>query len=73
MWTPCYSVKQISFSVSLVLRLYKIHLIMWTVAYLSHKIVQYHWLIHQLDIIIALVRMVLDSGYLSRQLWIVLL
>ena len=30
---------------------------------LSHKIVQYRWLNHQLDIILTIVRIVLASGY----------
>ena len=44
-------------------RLYKIHSIMRTLASLSHKIVRHRWLIHQLDIILTLVIIVLASGY----------
>ena len=53
MWTPCL----------LVPRLYKIYSIMWTLTSLSHKIVGHRWLIHQLDIILTVVRIVLASGY----------
>ena len=56
MQTLRYSVKWTDFVVLLVPGLYKIHLIMWTLAGLSHKIVQHRWLIHQLDIILTLVR-----------------
>ena len=56
MLTPRYSVKWTDFVVP---ELYKIHSI-HSLTGLSHKIV---WLIHQLDIILTLVRIVLDSGY----------
>ena len=36
---------------------------MRTMAGLSHMIVRHHWLIHQLDIILTVVRIVLASGY----------
>ena len=36
---------------------------MRTLGSLSHKIVRHHWLIHQLDIILPLVIIVLASGY----------
>ena len=63
MRTPRYSVKRIEFAVPLIPILYKIHSIMRTLAGLLHKIVQHHWLIHQLGIILTLVRIVLASGY----------
>ena len=63
MRTPCYFVKRTDFVVPLVPGLYKIHSIMWTLAGLSRKIVWHHWLIHQLDIILTLVRIVLAFGY----------
>ena len=60
MWTPRYSVKWTDFAVPVVPGLYKI---MRTLGGLSHKIVWHCWLIHQLDIILTLVRTVLASGY----------
>ena len=63
MRTPRYSVKWTDFAVLLVPGLYKIHSIMQMLAGLLHKIVRHHWLIHQLDIILTLVRIVLASGY----------
>ena len=63
MQIPHYFVKWTDFAVLPVPGLYKIHSIMQTLASLSHKIVLYHWLIHQLDIIPALVHIVLTSGY----------
>ena len=64
MQTPRYSVKRTDFVVPLALGLYKIHSIMWTLAGLLHKIVRQRWLIHQLDVILTLVCIVLASGYL---------
>ena len=64
MQAPCYFVNQTGwiFSPSRP-RLYKIHLIMQTLACLSHKIIQHCGLIHQPDItIITLVCIVLASG-----------
>ena len=55
--TPCYSVKWTDLVVPLVPRLYKIYLIMRTLAGLSYKMVQHRRLIHQLDIILTLVCM----------------
>ena len=63
MRTPHYSVKRTDFAVPLVPGLYKIHSIVQTLAGLSHKIVQYRWLNHQLDIILTIVHIVLASGY----------
>ena len=63
MWTPRYSIKRTDFAIPLVPGLYKIHSIMRTLAGFSHKIVWHHWLIHQLYIILTLVRIVLASGY----------
>ena len=63
MQTPHYSVKQTDFVVPLVPGLYKIHSIMRKLVGLSHKIVQHRWLIHQLDTVLTLVRIVLASGY----------
>ena len=63
MWTPRYSVKRTDFVVPLVPGLYKIHSIMRTLAGLLHKTVQHRWLIHQLDILLTLVCIVLTSGY----------
>ena len=63
MRTPRYSVKWTDFAVPLVPGLYKIHSIMWTLAGLSHKIVQHRQLIHQLDTVLTVVRKVLASGY----------
>ena len=63
MRTPRYSVKRTDFAVPVVPGLYKIHSIMRTLGGLSHKIVRHRWLIHQLDIILTLVRIVLASGY----------
>ena len=57
-----YSVKLTGFLVLLVPGLYKIHLIMWTLACLSHKIVWHCSFIYQLDIIITVVCIVLASG-----------
>ena len=59
MWAPLYSVKLTDFVVLLVPGLYKIH------ADASRSLAQdscHRWLIHQLDIILALVRIVLASG-----------
>ena len=61
MWTPRYSVKGTSSLVPLVPGLYIIYWIMQMLTCLSHKFVRHHWLIQQLDIIIALVRIVLAS------------
>ena len=60
MRTPRYSVKRTDFAVPLAPRLYKLHCIMQTLAGLSHKIVRHHtnW-----TIILALLRIVLASGY----------
>ena len=63
MRTPRYFVKRTNFAVPVVPGLYKIYSIMWTLGGLSHKIVQHRWLIHQLDTILTLVRIVLASGY----------
>ena len=63
MRTPRYSVKWTDFAVLVVPGLYKIHSIMRTLGGLSHKIVRHRWLIHQLDIILTLVCIVLASGY----------
>ena len=63
MQTPRYSIKRTDFVVQLVPGPYKNYSILWTLAGLSHKIVQYRWLIHQLDIALKLVRIVLASGY----------
>ena len=60
--TPRYSVKQTSSLVPLVPGLYIVHWIMWTLTCLSRKLVCHGWLIQQLNIIIALVRIVLASG-----------
>ena len=62
MRTPRYSVKRTSSSVPLVPGLYIILWIMWTLTCLSTKCVRHHRLIQQLDIIIALVRIVQASG-----------
>ena len=65
MRTPHYSIsiKRAGFAVPLVPGLYKIQSIMWMLAGLSHKIVRHRWLIHQLNIILTLVRIVLATGY----------
>ena len=63
MRTPRYFVKRTDIAVPLVPGLYKTHSIMRTLASLSHKIVRHRWLIHQLDIILTLVIIVLASGY----------
>ena len=65
MRTPRYSVKWTDFAVPLVPGLYKIHSIMQTLAGLSHKIFRHRWLIHQMNIILTLVCIVLASGVLS--------
>ena len=54
--------KWTGFLLPLVRGLYKIHLIMHTLACLSRKIVHCHWLIQQLDIMVALVHILLASG-----------
>ena len=70
----CYSIKQTGFSVPLVPKLYKIHLIMQTLVWLLHKIVLHCELIHQPDIVI-ITCIVLASGwpflpaYTKGELW----
>ena len=63
MRTPHYSVKRTDFAVLLVPGLFKIHSIMQTLAGLLHKNVQHLGLIHQLDIVLTLLHIVLASGY----------
>ena len=65
MRTPRHFIKWMNFVVPLVPGLYKIHLIMQTLAGLLHKIVRHRWLIHQMDIILTLVRIVLPLVSLS--------
>ena len=62
MRTPRYSVKRTGFLVPSVPEPYKIHSMMRTLAYLSCMIVRHRGSIQQVDIIIALVRIVLASG-----------
>ena len=55
------------YSVQLVPGLYEFHSM--TLACFSHKIVQHCWLIHQVDIILTLMRIVQASGYPFSQLY----